>query len=257
VEVEPGGSLTILPGTKLQTIPEGWLKVRGTIFINGTAGDSVRIVGADTTRVDAAGPLILDDASPNSRVHYLAASGVEVQGSDAQIDHASLLSISGTRGSMTLAECNIGSVTTYDTAGVQVTESTIQDLSTVFAHVQLENDHLREVYLSYSHADVRRCTFDQPLAYVLFHGASGGQFEQNNFLSATTTIEVRHTSNPVFTGNNFLSPTITVDLASYERPDCVQMTNNWWGTSSESDIRAKLSPNTLVCYSPWALGPIP
>src|SRR5262245_5707053 len=156
VDVEPGGALTILPGTAVRIIPEGWLRVRGTLSIRGAEGDSISIASSDTSHSWPSGRLILDGATMDS-LAYLSVPELHVASGDARIRNSSIASVTAGSGSLVLSQCDVGSLdTAYEGEVIQATDCRIRRLGTVFSTAELENDRLGDILLSYSSAHVRR-----------------------------------------------------------------------------------------------------
>jgi hypothetical protein len=247
VEVVPGARLTIQPGTVVHIVPEGELRVRGTLTAVGTAADSVRIVG----------PFVLDSAMVDTRVAFASLSGLTVTGAADYLEHLGVQGRIYVRdGRGTIGNSAIVGSVLAENARVTVASTELGSASAIYGNLEITRSTLTRLELSWSHATVADSRFMGDRTYILFHGPSGGAFDRNTFQAMQTDIEVRHTSDPAFHHNNFVSPSTNVVCESYQLSTCVRMEDNWWGTSDESQISAHFGAASSVCYAPWLTGPI-
>ena len=258
VEVKPGVTLTILPGTVVHIIPEGELRVRGKLIALGAPGDSVHFVGRSTEPYG--GAVIFDSADTTSQLSYCTANGVVVYGAGPSITHlrAGGVTVGGVTvggGQLTVSQSALRWVTGW--YGSEVTLSAVQvgSVDGVGASFSIEGSTLRDLSLSYSRASVTDSRFDGPRSYILFHGESGGTLERNVFLADSTTIALRHTSDPEFHDNDFDGRAMSVVCETYQRAECVRMEQNWWGSPDEDRVRARITADCPVCYAPWRTTP--
>lgn len=258
VEVMPGATLTVLPGTQIQIIPEGELHVRGRILMEGVPGDSVRIDGILSPGNGRLypGQVVFDSVAAGSRVRFVTTpAGFQVHG-DGPVLESIQGGISVARGAATIRDCYLSGVSTTD-ASVEIENSHVEHaIWGVHTSFTLENNLLAGLFLSYSRAVAHENVFRGRLSNFLFHGPSGGTFEHNTFEADSTHIEVRHDSDPVFHKNNFVGPAMTVDCSTYPGQPCIQLAHNWWGTTDEEAIRPHFHGPCDFCYSPWLTGPV-
>jgi hypothetical protein len=258
VEVEREARLTVLAGTTIQIIPEGELRCRGTIIMEGAAGDPVRVIGILRPEYGELLPglVVLDSVSAESRLSYVTVPLLEVHGEGPPLEQISTDRFFLSGGSIEIARSWVKTITA-DQGVVELEANEIYAVGAVRSTLELRDNRLSELMLSYSQASATGNRFQGSAALLTFHGAAGGRFEENTFDAQVTQVRVRHQSDPVLTRNNFISPTTSVRCERYEGTECVQMERNWWGTTDEAEIQAKLAEDCPVCYIPWLTEPVP
>ncbi len=253
VEVRPGATLTIAPGTTVQITRFGELRVRGTLHMVGTASESILVIGWSEDG-SSPGPIVLESAQPATRIEFASVPELNVIGSeDLENLSARILNLQG--GPTRIHGSRISYLFAHE-ASAEIESVELGSVDGIYAEFKIDASTLSYLQLSYSRAFVQNCRFEGNRTYVLFHGASGGTLEYNSFLAHKTEIEVRHTSNPVFKNNNFTSDSTRVVCGTYQLPDCIHMEENWWGTPDEDRIRDNFEADCPVCYSPWLTGPV-
>lgn len=253
VEVKPGVTLTILPGTVVQIIAEGELRVRGKLIAEGTPADSIRFVGSSAW--PSSGPIAFDSADTTSRMSYCTATAIDVSGPGPVLAHLRAAGLSVTGGQATLLLSSVLGVSGWNDSKITLADVDARSIDGVSASFSIDRCTLQDLTLSYSQASVRDSRFAGPRSYLLFHGASGGRIEHNVFEAVNTTIAFRHTSDPEFHDNDFVSRVMSVVCESYQRPDCLRMEQNWWGSADEAHILAIVENGCPVCYTPWRTSP--
>lgn len=251
VEVRPGATLTIEPGTEIAIIPYGELRVRGTMRMVGVPGDSVRVVGPKGA---GAGPVVLDSAGAGTQVAYASLASLVLRGREDGVSHLRALVIRVERGDAGLDQVRTGCLQ-VDGGRVRVDLSELGGVSAIYGDLEVRQSIFERLDLSYSRATVADSRFVGDRGGIVFHGASGGTFERNAFVGKETTIEVRHTSDPTLTDNDLVSPTTRVVCDSYQLDTCIHMEGNWWGSAAEADVRSHVA-GCPVCYTPWRTSPV-
>jgi hypothetical protein len=256
VEVVPGAALAVLPGTIIRIIREGHLHVRGRITMEGLPSDSVRIEGIESPRGRLSpGPVVLDSVASDSRVRFVTTrTQFEIHG-DAPMIESIQGWVSVNQGSATIRDSYLHGVSGH-AASIVIEQCNAEYIDGVRTSFTLKGNELSRLSLSYSTATASGNVFGRDVSNVLFHGTSGGKFEHNTFNADSTRIEVRHDSDPVFQRNNFVSRGMAVECNGHYG-SCIQLANNWWGTTDEAAIRSRLHGQCYYCYSPWLMGPVP
>lgn len=247
VEVVPGARLKILPGTTVQIIDYGELRVRGVLEMVGTVGDSVHFTGPG-------GPVVLDSVQTGTVVTYASLGRLTVTGPSPDLERVTVASLTVTGGSVTVRNAVISGAYVYEgTLAAETAE--LGMLNGIYGDFYVSGSTLNSMLLSYSRAAVTDSRFTGTHGGIVFHGRSSGSFERNTFLADETRIEVRHDSEPAFHHNDFVGAATTVICESYQLSSCIHMEENWWGTSTEEEIVARFEQGCPVCYVPWLTGP--
>jgi hypothetical protein len=256
VEVKPGVTLTVLPGTLIQIIPQGEFRVRGRILMEGTPEDSIRIDGIllpDGGR-QWPGKIILDSVSTDSRVRFLSTRQIQIYG-DAPVLEDLGCGVFVQNGTATIRNSRPSGV------GGQTSQIIVEDCDIetgvwgTWVSFVVKRSTLTGITLSYSRATATENVFRGALSTIIFHGPSGGTFERNTFEADSTHIEVRHDSDPMFQQNNFVGRALTIECNTYSGP-CVDFRNNWWGTTDEGVIASRFIGPCDFCYRPWLTEPV-
>jgi hypothetical protein len=256
VEVKPGATLTVLPGTVIHIIPEGELLIRGRIIMEGALSDSIRIEGVPVAGWGNPfpGPVVFDSVAAGSSVRFVTTpSPLRVRG-EAPLLERIRGGISVDRGTAFIRDSDLSSVGARD-ATVALENNRLGGVDGLHASLTLQRNVVRDLTLSYSQASAHENFFSGDRSTIMFGGVSGGTIERNTFEADSTSIEVRHTSDPVFQQNNFVSSSTKIECESYSGP-CLQFVNNWWGTTEEAEIRARFVGPCDFCYSPWLTVPV-
>ncbi len=247
VEVVPGARLKILPGTTVQIIDYGELRVRGVLEMVGTSGDSVHFIGPG-------GPVVLDSVQAGTQVAYASLGRLTVTGPSPDLERVTVASLTVVGGSVTLRNAVVSGAYVYEGALAAETAE-LGMLNGIYGDFDVSGSTLNSLLLSYSRAAVTDSRFTGTRGGVVFHGRSSGSFERNTFLADETRIEVRHDSDPAFHHNDFVGAATTVICESYQLSSCIHVEENWWGTSDEAEIAAHFEQGCPVCYVPWLTGP--
>ncbi|MFI5370294.1 MAG: hypothetical protein ACHQ52_01960 [Candidatus Eisenbacteria bacterium] len=244
VEVLPGASLTVLPGTVIRITDHGELRVRGSLSMIGATGDSIRVSGT----------VVLDSAQADTRIAFTSLRNVLVHGSGPPLEHLTTYGVRVENGTVALVASSTRAVSVMQ-ARFQSDQCELGNVDAVDGDLHVTGSTLSRLQLSYSQAGVSGCRFIGGFSYVVFHGASGGRLEGNTFETDSTVLEIRHTSDPDIHHDDFLSRRYTVRCESRELSTCVRMEQNWWGSADEDQIRAHFGAGATLCFIPWLTAP--
>ena len=253
VEVRPGATLTILPGTVVTISDYGALRVRGGLVMAGTPGDSIRVVSRHSGL--GGGGRVSIDSTASARIEYAVLGALSLSGSRRELQNLRIGYLTVRQGLADLRHV-VTSGLSSDGGHVSAEDSELGNVAANGGAFAFLRCRMTRLDLSYSMATVLACSFEGSRTYVLLHGASGGTFQRTVFRAAETVIEVRHTSTGDFRDNDFVSPIMRVECGSYQLGTCVNMGENWWGTAVEEEIRAKIQESCPVCIEPWRTEPV-
>ncbi len=134
---------------------------------------------------------------------------------------------------------NISNTLIFDnnTSGIELTSSSPLINNCFFS----END--KHIFIYYSCPKIEYCAFENSRTYSIYSQREAGiegtiEIKYCDFTDENTLIYCRRSADIIANHNNFyVSNTFVFELIYYNGSNFINAQNNWWGTSSETEIQ--------------------